>query len=106
MKEANIMDKQREALSNDLEILAKDAHALLAASAEATGEKVGEARERLAAALENGREIYGRVREQAVSGAKATDKTVRTRPYQAIGIAMGVGALLGYFAAGLCSRKD
>ena len=63
------------------------------------GDKVGEARKRLAAALENGKELYGRARDKAVEGVKATDQAVREHPYQAIGIALGVGALLGYLVA-------
>ena len=93
------MDKQRQTTSNDLGTLAEDARALMAATADVAGEKVGEARKRLAAALENGKEIYGRVRDKAVEGARAADEAVHEHPYQAIGIALGVGALIGYLAA-------
>jgi ElaB/YqjD/DUF883 family membrane-anchored ribosome-binding protein len=98
------MNKQTQA--NDLGTLAEDARALMAATADVAGEKVGEARKRLAAALENGKEIYGRVREKAVEGIKASDKVVRDNPYQAIGIALGVGALIGFLVARRCSRND
>jgi ElaB/YqjD/DUF883 family membrane-anchored ribosome-binding protein len=67
--------------------------------------KVSEARKRLAAALEQGKEIYGRVREKAVEGVKATDEAVHEHPYPAIGIALGVGALVGYLVARRCSRN-
>ena len=99
------MNKQTQAISNDLGQLAEDARALMAATADVAGEKVGEARKRLAAALERGKEIYGQVREKAVEGAKAADEAVREHPYQAIGIALGVGALIGYVVACRCSRK-
>jgi ElaB/YqjD/DUF883 family membrane-anchored ribosome-binding protein len=99
------MDKQTKALQDDLGTLAEDARALMAATAEVAGEKVGEARKRLAAALDNGREICGRVRDQAVEGAKVTDQAVRSHPYQAIGIALGVGAVLGYLVARRCSKN-
>ena len=85
--------------------LAEDARALMAATADVAGEKVEEARKRLAAALDHGKEIYGRVRQKAVEGAKAADEAVQERPYQAIGIAFGVGALIGYLAACLGSRN-
>jgi ElaB/YqjD/DUF883 family membrane-anchored ribosome-binding protein len=90
------MSKETQAISNDMGQLADDARALMAATADVAGEKVGEARKRLAAALERGKEIYGRVREKAVEGAKAADEAVHEHPYQAIGIALGVGALIGY----------
>ena len=58
-------------------------------------EKVAKLRKRLAAALDGGRKIFGRVKEHAVDGAKATDEAIREHPYQSIGIALGVGVLLG-----------
>jgi ElaB/YqjD/DUF883 family membrane-anchored ribosome-binding protein len=99
------MNKQTQAISNDLAMLAEDARALVAATANVAEEKVVEARQRLTAALERGKEIYGRVRDKTVEGAKAADETVREHPYQAIGIAFGVGAIIGYLASRQCSRN-
>jgi ElaB/YqjD/DUF883 family membrane-anchored ribosome-binding protein len=86
--------------------LAADARALMVATAEVTGEKVNEARMRLAAALESGKVIYGRVRDKAVEGARAADEAVHEYPYQAIGIAFGLGALIGYLGLRCCSRTE
>ena len=102
----NNMDKQKQTVGNDMGTLAEDARALMAATADVAGEKVGEARNRLAAALESGKEIYGRVRDKAVEGAKVADQTVRENPYQAIAIALGVGAVIGFLVARRCSRND
>jgi ElaB/YqjD/DUF883 family membrane-anchored ribosome-binding protein len=99
------MNKQTQAISNDMGQLAEDARALMAATADVAGEKVSEARQRLAAALESGKETYGRVREKAVDGVKAADEVVHEHPYQAIGIAFGVGALIGYLVSRRCSRN-
>ena len=98
------MTKQTHAVSDAMGTLAEDARNLMTATADVAGEKVGEARKRLAAALESGKEIYGRVREKAVEGAKAADEAVHEHPYQAIGIALGVGAILGYLVSRRCSR--
>ena len=87
-----------------METLAEDARALMTATADVAGEKVSQARKRLAAALDSGKKIFGRVKEKAVEGAKATDEAVHEHPYQAIGIAFGVGALFGYLVARRCSR--
>ena len=100
------MNKEMQAIRNDVGTLAEDARALMAATADVAGDKVAEARKRLGAALESGKELYGRVRDKAVEGAKAADETVREHPYQAIGIAFGVGALLGYLLTRRCSRND
>jgi ElaB/YqjD/DUF883 family membrane-anchored ribosome-binding protein len=96
------MNKQTQAICNDMNQLADDARALLTATADVAGEKVGEARKRLAAALERGKEIYGRVQEKACESAQAADEAVHEHPYQAIGIAFGVGALIGYLASRRC----
>ena len=98
------MSKHTQAPSNDMGTLAEDARALMAATADVAGEKVSAARKRLAAALESAKEIAGRVRDKAVEGAKAADEAVRDHPYQAIGIAFGVGALVGYLAMRRWSR--
>jgi len=85
--------------------LAEDARALMATTADVVGEKVAEARKRLHSALESAKEIAANVRDKAVAGAKATDEAVREHPYKAIGIALGVGALVGFVIARRCSRK-
>jgi len=77
----------------------EDAQALLNATADVASDKVSAARKRLAAALESGRAALGDVRDKAIAGAKATDEAIREHPYQAIGVAVGVGALIGYLLA-------
>jgi ElaB/YqjD/DUF883 family membrane-anchored ribosome-binding protein len=99
------MDKQTQATSSDMGTLAEDARALMAATADVAGEKVSEARKRLSAALESGKKIFGRVKEKAVEGAKATDEAVHEHPYQALAVAFGVGAIVGYLISRRCSRN-
>ena len=102
----NNMEKQTQAMRDDLNTLAEDARALMVATADVAGEKVSEARKRLAAALESGKEVYGRVRDKAVEKAKVVDETVHEHPYQAMGIALGVGVLLGVLLARRGSRNN
>ena len=99
------MNAATQTKTNDNDTLAEEARALLTATRGVAGEKVEEARRRLAIALERGKEICGRVRDKVVEGAKATDEAVHKHPYQAIGIALGVGALLGYLIATRRSRN-
>jgi ElaB/YqjD/DUF883 family membrane-anchored ribosome-binding protein len=84
------------------EHLMEDAQALLAATAHVAEEKVVEARKRLTAAIEKGKETWNNVQEKAIAGAKATDQVIRDNPYKALGIALGVGAIIGY----LLRRRD
>jgi ElaB/YqjD/DUF883 family membrane-anchored ribosome-binding protein len=99
------MNKETQATHNDIGTLAEDARALMAATADVAGEKVGQARNRLASALERAKEIAGNVRDKAVAGAKVTDQTIRENPYQAIAIGVGVGALIGFLVARRCACK-
>jgi len=77
--------------------LVEDAQELLAATAHIAEEQVIAARQRLSAAIQSGREVLEDLKDKAVAGAKATDETIRENPYQSIGVALGVGILLGYF---------
>jgi ElaB/YqjD/DUF883 family membrane-anchored ribosome-binding protein len=99
------MNKETQAATHDVGQLAEDARALMAATADVAGEKVGEARKRLAAALESAKHIAANVRDKAVASAKVTDQTIRENPYQAIAIGVGVGALIGYLVARRCACK-
>jgi ElaB/YqjD/DUF883 family membrane-anchored ribosome-binding protein len=99
------MNKHTQAIRNDLGTLAEDARDLVAATADIAEEKVSAARKRLAAALDGGKEIYGRARDRAADGVRAADEAVREHPYESIGIAFGVGALVGCLVALRCSRN-
>jgi ElaB/YqjD/DUF883 family membrane-anchored ribosome-binding protein len=89
------MSKQTQAISDDMGQLAEDARALVTATADDAKAKVGEARQHLVAIVESGKAFCGRVRDKAIEGSKVADGAVRGHPYQAIGIAFGVGALIG-----------
>lgn len=89
------MYRQTKEIRNDLGTLAEDVHALLHATADTAEEKVIEARKRLLAMLDNGKDAFSRLQEKTVEGAKMADKAVRNHPYHSIGIALGIGALIG-----------
>jgi len=60
--------------------------------------KCGVVRAKLNSAAEKARAAYDRVHEKTVAAAKAADQTVRDHPYQTIGVAFGVGLLIGVLA--------
>ena len=86
-------------LVGDLKTVAKDAEELMKATANHAGEKVGELRERLATALESAKVTAQRLEEKTKEAAIATDRTIREHPYESIGIAFGVGLLIGVLVA-------
>jgi ElaB/YqjD/DUF883 family membrane-anchored ribosome-binding protein len=59
----------------------------------------GDLRAKLEAATEKAKVLYQKLQDKTVAAAKATDETVREHPYQAIGIAFGLGVLIGVLAA-------
>jgi len=70
----------------------------------AAGEDGQDLRARLKAAIEKAKVLYERLEDRTVAAAKATDRAVHEHPYQAIGIAFGVGLLIGVLA--MRSRRD
>jgi ElaB/YqjD/DUF883 family membrane-anchored ribosome-binding protein len=82
-------------LFQDCKVVVHDAEGLLKVSAGELGEKAKEARARLATSLEGAKANFHKVEEKALAGAKATDKVIREHPYQSIGVAFGVGLLIG-----------
>ena len=79
----------------DLKHVVQDSEELQVDSAGAIGEKAHELRERLARTLELARSTCRRFEEKTREGARATDKLVREHPYPTIGIAFGVGIVIG-----------
>ena len=82
----------------DLKVVVRDAEDLLKATAGEAGEKLKEVRARLAQALESARLTCAQVQDKTVQAAKATDVAIREHPYESIGIAFGVGLLIGVLA--------
>jgi ElaB/YqjD/DUF883 family membrane-anchored ribosome-binding protein len=75
--------------------LATHARALMAATAEATGEKVEDARKQVASALERGKEFFGDVQTKVIHDVKEVEVSARHHPYKTLGLAVGLGAMIG-----------
>ena len=82
-------------LVTDLKRIVHDSEEILHATKDAVGEKALEVRERLANALESAKRTCRRLEDKAIEGAKAADRTIRDHPYQSLGVAFGVGLLIG-----------
>lgn len=91
----NSMEDTTEKLLEDVKQVVRDGEELLRAGAGELSEKGKAARARLSAALESAKETGRKLQERTVAGAKATDRVIREHPYQSIGIAFGVGLLIG-----------
>jgi ElaB/YqjD/DUF883 family membrane-anchored ribosome-binding protein len=83
-------------LAADLKTVANDAEELLSELTDDASDKAQAARERLIAAIQDAKRTCDRLQDKAREGLQATDETIRSHPYQSIGIAAGVGVLIGF----------
>ena len=93
-----------DVLVDDLKTVTRHAEELIKATAGDLSEKAREARSRLPSALDSARDTCENLKEKAVAGAKATDKVIREHPYQSLGVAFGVGLLIGVLVHGRNGR--
>lgn len=91
--------EQTQKLMADLKLVVADAEKLLEVTAGQAGEGVTELRSRVQATLAQARARLLQVQETAVERAKvagkATDAYVHENPWRSIGIAAGLGVLVG-----------
>jgi ElaB/YqjD/DUF883 family membrane-anchored ribosome-binding protein len=79
----------------DVKVLSRDAEAILHATAGSAGEKMSDLRSRLSSALDSAKATCQRLEEKAIAGAKVADKTIREHPYESMGVAIGLGLMIG-----------
>ncbi|HEY5911852.1 MAG TPA: DUF883 domain-containing protein [Verrucomicrobiae bacterium] len=82
-------------LIGDLKAVVADAEELIKATAGQAGEKLAQVRTRMAAAVESAKATCHELEAKTVAAAKATDRTIREHPYESMGIAFGLGLLVG-----------
>lgn len=97
-RSASEIEESTERLLEDLREVVRDGEELLRAGAENLSEQGKAAREKLAAALEVARETGRRLEGRAMETAQVADRVIRTHPYQSIGVAFGIGMLIGVLA--------
>jgi ElaB/YqjD/DUF883 family membrane-anchored ribosome-binding protein len=91
-------------LVDDLRVVMRDAEALLRATSAQTGEKIQEVRARAEESLKQARTRLAALEEEAYQRARdaahATEDYVRENPWQSVGIAAGIGLLVGLLLSG------
>lgn len=91
--------------NDDLKALLYEAEQALGSTAGEAGDKFEELRARLRSALNSSRFSFDRLRHEASRRAQQADKLVRENPYYAVGVAAGVGAVIGVLVARSCSSS-
>ena len=99
MSENSANPVNRDKFVQDMRVVITDAEELLRATASQAGEKIGVARERIQDSLHQAKvklaETEAVLRERAQQVARDGEEYVRDNPWRAIGIAAGIGLVLG-----------
>ncbi len=82
----------KDKLVQDLMILVNDAEALVKA---AGGQLADKSKTELVAALDKVKASCRTMQGHAFAGARSADRVIREHPYQSIGVAFGIGLLIG-----------
>jgi ElaB/YqjD/DUF883 family membrane-anchored ribosome-binding protein len=94
----------KERLASDLKNLVVDAEELLKATASQAGDKIGVARQKIEQSLIEGKKALADAEkvivEKSKEAAEIADDYVRENPWSAIGIAAGIGLVLGLLIRG------
>ncbi len=94
----------KERLVGDLRNLVADAEELLKATASQAGEKIGVARQKIEQSLIEGKKALADAEKNLVQKSKEcaeiADDYVRENPWSAVGIAAGLGLILGLLIRG------
>lgn len=100
----------RDKLAEDLKVLKKDVQELLKETASVVGDKAAEARVRVQDSLKVAQDklsvAHEHVKAKGQEAFNVTDGYVRDNPWNAVGIAAGIGFILGIgFSAGAFLRR-
>ena len=94
-KSTNETQESTERLLKDLKDVVADGEELLRAGTSELSEKGSATRERLSAAMNTAKETGRRLQERTAAGAQTTDRMIQAHPYKSIGVALGVGFVVG-----------
>ncbi len=98
-KAGNASVESQEQLVSDIKSVISEAEEMLGATAEQAGEKIANLRARIQARLRDAKVRLAEAEDVLVdktrAAARATDEYVHESPWTAVGIAAGVGLLVG-----------
>lgn len=100
MSEANeLSNNSKQKLVSDMKVVVSDAEEILRATAGIAGERMVDLRERIGERLRDAKlriaDAEAALVDKTKAAARATDDFVNENPWQAVGIAAGIGLLLG-----------
>jgi ElaB/YqjD/DUF883 family membrane-anchored ribosome-binding protein len=95
----DMTNSSKQKLVSDMKVVVSDAEEILRATAGVAGERMVDLRERIAERLRDAKlrlaDAEAALVDKTKAAARATDDFVNDNPWQAVGIAAGIGLLLG-----------
>lgn len=95
----DLSNSSKQKLVSDMKVVVSDAEEILRATAGVAGEKMADLRERIGERLRDAKlriaDAEAALVDKTKAAARATDDYVNENPWQAVGIAAGIGLLLG-----------
>ena len=95
----DLASSNKQRFVSDMKVVVSDAEEILRATAGVAGEKMTDLRERIGERLRDAKlriaDTETALVDKTKAAARATDDYVNDNPWQAVGIAAGVGLLLG-----------
>ena len=95
----DLSNSSKQKLVSDMKVVVSDAEEILRATAGVAGEKMADLRERIGERLRDAKlriaDAEAALVDKTTAAARATDDYVNENPWQAVGIAAGIGLLLG-----------
>lgn len=96
---ADMSNSSKQKLVSDMKVVVSDAEEILRATAGVAGEKMVDLRERIGERLQEAKlriaDAEAALVDRTKAAAHAADDYVNENPWQAVGIAAGIGLLLG-----------
>ena len=96
---AGLSNNSKQKLVSDMKVVVSDAEEILRATAGVAGERMVDLRERIAERLREAKmrlaDAEAALVDRTKAAARATDDYVNDNPWQAVGLAGGIGLLVG-----------
>ncbi len=94
------LEAEQSGVAREYHAFVSDVEDLISSTTSLTGEDLARAKAKLSARISSARASIvragGAVSDQVRNSAKATDSYVRAQPWQAVGISVAAGLLVGY----------
>lgn len=80
---------------DEIKALLAEAENVIASTGDRAGDEIASLKERLRSAIDRSRDTANKAVQMAKQGCSQADEAIHTHPYVAVGVAAGVGLLLG-----------